>query len=980
MVLTLPAAKKAKLEEVAEVEGEEVKDEEMKEEKEEEEEEQTEEDAPVDKRKRIAQPVGFQTGDTTPNVVPSTTGNILLTVKEGGLQYLYAGARCSVGVKSGRYAFEVKIIESLNPAQASGGRPQVGVPTALLRVGFSTKGSGLILGDGADNACFDETGSFLYNKKRSLRAGNSKPAPIFFADSSIVLVLNLQAGSKNFNTISLFNDGERICQQALPEALRGQVLFPTVTFKNLSVHTNFVEEPQVSLPFKCRMLNDASVEDVVVAKSKTQEMEVLFPICLPDQGTFDWLDWFLTENPSRYAELSDRALNEWASKSGISRKVGTVPLKSSNDKPQVGFNLPTLDDGSVKDTLVSLSSLQQRSYVVMEVKGNLLKDDRMAALKKWRFGPYKKIAQVMMGVPEEGFKKRTHDMMLKEKQAKLNKEFAAQQAEKARKKIADQRRKKIEKAVKKAEKARKKVDEEAKAAKAKEDAEMAAAEAEASAAAAGASPPEEGDASGDPPGLKAEDEKKDEEVKDAVKEEKKEEEEEESEDEKMEEPEEEEKPPVATLTPVEKQICFQKTAMPDLVAAVLSANFAKFSIPDESEGFDEVRFTWSSADESAEHLRRWATDLKLTTRIEDLQPSEWFKEKWVDWQKDLQAWHVAHMHFKDPSKKNNSPGFSKAAPLQSPLEKQVALQDDVEDKEKQLAKKDEEDATKDPLQLLEEELDREEMDIFGIDDVCDHDKSGTPLFSNFMFEDWALLSLRFELHLLCHAFSHDADDVERTGIHPEHLSFYYNRYYKKGLNPKNYGVDTVGELIDLVKDTAMADSRSKVVESMVSDDLESNDIFVKLTEESRRDRMRRIDAGEDGAQLKFSRPAGGVGANNMAAAAPASTGGTGGLPPKAVSGIRQNTQSLGIRPKTPGATPLGNAKFGAQQGQGAWGAPSFPAALTPAIRPKFAGLVRPTGMNVMQQRASMLKGQWGGGNAFGGCGKGLGGAQWPRNW
>jgi len=164
---------------------------------------------------------------------------------------------------------------------------------------------------------------------------------------------------------------------------------------------------------------------------------------------------------------------------------------------------------------------------------------------------------------------------------------------------------------------------------------------------------------------------------------------------------------------------------------------------------------------------------------------------------------------------------------------------------------DKDDEEKDPLQQLGEEMDAEDIDIFGIDDICDLG-TGEPLFSNFAFEDWALLSLRFELHLLAHAFRRDCNDEERTGMPPDHLAFYYNKYYKKGLNPKNYGVESTEDLVELIRDTVIVSKSIKVIESQLTDDLESNEVFVKLTEESRRDRQRRIDAGDDAAQLKFS--------------------------------------------------------------------------------------------------------------------------------
>jgi len=99
----------------------------------------------------------------------------------------------------------------------------------------------------------------------------------------------------------------------------------------------------------------------------------------------------------------------------------------------------------------------------------------------------------------------------------------------------------------------------------------------------------------------------------------------------------------------------------------------------------------------------------------------------------------------------------------------------------------------------------------------------------------------------------DCNDADRTGIHPDHLAFYYNKYYKKGLNPKSYGVENVEDLISMVRDTVII--VMKVIESQLIDDLETNEVFLKLTEEARRERQRRLDSGDQTAQLKFqSRP------------------------------------------------------------------------------------------------------------------------------
>merc|ERR1719401_504819 len=55
--------------------------------------------------------VAFGGADSTLNVMPTMGGRLLLGLTEGGLQHLLAGTRASVGLKSGRYMVEVKIVE-----------------------------------------------------------------------------------------------------------------------------------------------------------------------------------------------------------------------------------------------------------------------------------------------------------------------------------------------------------------------------------------------------------------------------------------------------------------------------------------------------------------------------------------------------------------------------------------------------------------------------------------------------------------------------------------------------------------------------------------------------------------------------------------------------------------------------------------------------------------------------------------------------
>merc|ERR1711924_592023 len=111
----------------------------------------------------------------------------------------------------------------------------------------------------------------------------------------------------------------------------------------------------------------------------------------------------------------------------------------------------------------------------------------------------------------------------------------------------------------------------------------------------------------------------------------------------------------------------------------------------------------------------------------------------------------------------------------------------------------------------EVEIDFEGLDVFGVNDICDIGGK-TPLFKDFQFEDFTLMTLRAELHLLINAFGKDCNDPDRTGIHVDHLAFYYQKYYGKALNLHSFGVQTSAELVKMVHDTIVL-RPNNVVES-----------------------------------------------------------------------------------------------------------------------------------------------------------------------
>merc|ERR1712187_844181 len=114
-------------------------------------------------------------------------------------------------------------------------------------------------------------------------------------------------------------------------------------------------------------------------------------------------------------------------------------------------------------------------------------------------------------------------------------------------------------------------------------------------------------------------------------------------DKKEEEEEEEEwekEPPVVELTDEEKAKPFRPKATPDLTNSVMNLSFSKFSIPQKSEGFDEISFEWDTESKAQDYLIDWKKEQKLTCRIEDLVPGEWFKKTSAEWSKVLKGWQA----------------------------------------------------------------------------------------------------------------------------------------------------------------------------------------------------------------------------------------------------------------------------------------------------------------------------------------------------
>jgi len=719
--------------------------------------EEVEQDAHDDDRTKIAaSDVRLSEYDATLNVMPGVNG-YLMALHCSGFQHLLASVRASAGVRAGRHMFEVRVVEYVNIVNPEGSQCRAPNPRQVVRVGVSLAGSSLFLTDTANNVCFDSEGYFVHEKKRV------KVSQKFGRHDNVAVLINMDLTSSNANTLSLFCNGVRSSEpQPLPEGLRGKVLYPTITYKNVTLQVNFGPVAQNPLPFRCRLLKEAAAEDLELAGQggapEDSKHEVLFPVGLPDQGVFDWVDDFVASNPS-YTELSDRKILDWALKSGLSR---TRCARSSNDKPDINLGIPQLDSLSVQRALAMIAPALRRNYVVMELRSNLLADERRAALL--RFGPeFRKVAMVLMGEPGKEYKDKVRAMMLAEKACEAG-------AAKKRKALDDER--------KRVQQAR-----------------------------------DGGNAGKSEAGVQGEGEI---EREDGV-------------------TKQLEEQLLGELTAEEKNMWWRKCNVPDISPKELVSSYASFSLPLEEDGFDAVRYVWQPLDKCAKLLREYVLEKKLTQRVEDLKPSPWFSEQLAQWQKAFQVWKKRHSDFKDPAKRVE---IMKEAASAAKHKRSDANEED-EERETNEAKG--------------KIIDAEDIDVFSVEDVMDIG-NGEPIFRFFVFEDWELLSARFGFHLMLHAFRKQLDDPDRPSFTETHLPFYYSVYFRKTFNLKHYGVDSFHGFIKLIDNAIDINSESSMLETLLSEDT-SHEYFVKLTEDHRRERARLIEAGDETATLKFSRPA-----------------------------------------------------------------------------------------------------------------------------
>jgi len=251
---------------------------------------------------------------------------------------------------------------------------------------------------------------------------------------------------------------------------------------------------------------------------------------------------------------------------------------------------------------------------------------------------------------------------------------------------------------------------------------------------------------------------------------------------------------------------FQNRELPDISDRVLSKHYASFTLPSVSDGFDDVSYVWEDEDAGTSLFKEWILERKLTQRVDDLVPGAWFQDK-------SRAWSTLVEDFKAIQSKWNSDPPAKES-------SSAVVTDDI--------------------------------DVFAVEDIKDIGNK-EPLFARFDEEDWILLETRYELHLLLHAVRKDLNDPDRPRFPEKHLQFYYDKYFRKVFDIKYFNVAKFEEFQELIKDVLAIDPATTLLSSLCDEETPL-DRFVKATEQDRRDRQQRADAGDETAKLRLIRP------------------------------------------------------------------------------------------------------------------------------
>jgi len=282
------------------------------------------------------------------------------TMTINGFQYLWSGARASVGIHHGRYRFECTITEYNTPPVVNNCEPLD--QTNACRIGWSTANATLQLGQ--------DSYSFGYqNNGHRYTQGLSEP---FGEPFSIGDIIGCYYDAENL-TISYSKNGQFLGTAfSVPSEFRGQGLFPHVLLFNVVCHLNFGQDPVVGSRTEYNFIMYANIKDCtagLMAPDSNKNCEVVMLVGLPCSGKTTWAKKMMkTDIMKNYTLI------------GYESIINQMHLERKDQSLKIPKEMLECIE-SIYWTLLGLAGTKERNYIIDDY--NATPEGRKLVLKNF---------------------------------------------------------------------------------------------------------------------------------------------------------------------------------------------------------------------------------------------------------------------------------------------------------------------------------------------------------------------------------------------------------------------------------------------------------------------------------------------------------------------------------------------------------------------------------------------------------------------
>jgi heterogeneous nuclear ribonucleoprotein U-like protein 1 len=271
----------------------------------------------------------------------------------GGFAYMWSGVRANYGVRSGKVAFEVKVLEHLNVDHLPREEPN----PHSVRVGWSLNSTSLNLGEEPLSYGYGSTGQAaadnnFFDYGQTFGVGDVVTAYLDFESDPAVLSF-----AKNGEDLGKSFEIEK-------EELGENALFPHILTKNAEFECNFGarEGPYFPLKDSFKFLEEVPAEERVRGHpppEKKEDCEVIMTVGLPGSGKTYWTEKHIADHPEkRYNVLGTNSIIDKM------RILGKPRRQNHNGEWSV------LIDKANKclNRFIELSARKKRNFIIDQVK------------------------------------------------------------------------------------------------------------------------------------------------------------------------------------------------------------------------------------------------------------------------------------------------------------------------------------------------------------------------------------------------------------------------------------------------------------------------------------------------------------------------------------------------------------------------------------------------------------------------------------